>query len=104
MNGEDILRLVNAGFTKEEIGKMFANNTEQKPKEEKAVEQPEKKEEVKQETVSPLEAKMDKLLGAIAAGNFLGANQPKQETVDDVIASIINPANPFVGGDNNGSK
>lgn len=92
MDSNDVLALVRAGFTKEEIAKMYA--AEPKPKEaekpeQKPVEQPEQK-EVKPEP-SALEQKMDKLLDAIANSNFINANQPKPETVDDIIANIINP-------------
>lgn len=92
MDSNDVLALVRAGFTKEEIAKMYTAEPKQKEEEEheqKPTEQPEKK-EVKPEP-SALEQKMDKLLDAIANSNFLGANQPKPETVDDIIANIINP-------------
>lgn len=92
MDSNDVLALVRAGFTKEEIAKMYTAEPKQKEAEkpeQKPTEQPEQK-EVKPEP-SALEQKMDKLLDAIAKSNFLGANQPKPETVDDIIANIINP-------------
>lgn len=92
MDSNDVLALVRAGFTKEEIAKMYTAEPKQKEAkepEQKQVEQPEQK-EVKSEP-SALEQKMDKLLDAIANSNFLGASQPKPETVDDIIANIINP-------------
>lgn len=93
MDSNDVLALVRAGFTKEEIAKMHAAEPKQKEEEkheQKPTEQPEQKEEVKPEP-SALEQKMDKLLDAIAKSNFLDAKQPKPETVDDIIANIINP-------------
>lgn len=92
MDSNDVLALVRAGFTKEEIAKMYTAEPKQKEAEkpeQKPTEQPEQK-EVKPEP-SALEQKMDKLLDAIANSNFLGAKQPKPETVDDIIANIINP-------------
>lgn len=92
MDSNDVLALVRAGFTKEEIAKMYAAEPKQKEEEkheQKPTEQPEQK-EVKPEP-SALEQKMDKLLDAIANSNFLDAKQPKPETVDDIIANIINP-------------
>ena len=38
-----------------------------------------------------LEQKFDMLMEKLEASNFMNANQPKEETVDDIIASIINP-------------
>lgn len=92
MDSNDVLALVRAGFTKEEIAKMYTAEPKQKEvkePEQKPTEQPEQK-EVKPEP-SALEQKMDKLLDAIANSNFLHAKQPKPETVDDIIANIINP-------------
>jgi hypothetical protein len=92
MDSNDVLALVRAGFTKEEIAKMYTAEPKQKEAEkpeQKPTEQPEPK-EVKPEP-SAIEQKMDKLLDAIANSNFLNAQQPKQETVDDIIANIINP-------------
>lgn len=92
MDSNDVLALVRAGFTKEEIAKMYTAEPKQKEAEkpeQKPTEQPEQK-EVKPEP-SALEQKMDKLLDAIANSNFLDAQQPKPETVDDIIANIINP-------------
>jgi len=108
MDSNDVLALVRAGFTKEEIAKMYAAEPKQKEAEkpeQKPTEQPEQKEvkpeqkEVKPEP-SAIEQKMDKLLDAIANSNFLNANQPKPETVDDIIANIINPKEEL----NHGSK
>ena len=31
------------------------------------------------------------LMEKLEASNFMNVNQPKEETVDDIIASIINP-------------
>lgn len=92
MDSNDVLALVRAGFTKEEIAKMYTAEPKQKEAEkpeQKPTEQPEQK-EVKPEP-SALEQKMDKLLDAISNSNFINANQPKPETVDDIIANIINP-------------
>ena len=92
MDSNDVLALVRAGFTKEEFARMHAAEPKQKEAEkpeQKPTEQPEQK-EVKPEP-SALEQKMDKLLDAIANSNFINANQPKPQTVDDIIANIINP-------------
>ena len=96
MTAKDILALVNAGFTKEEIAKMAkADGTDPEPK--KTEEKPEQK---AQETT--LEQKFNMLMEKLNSAPFLGATQPKEETVDDIIASIINPPdeNPFTKGGN----
>ena len=96
MDGKDILALVNAGFTKDEISRMFGTEkpTETEPKHEE--QKPETTQETKQEqkpenTMTSLEAKFDRFMEIMTKNNFLGANQPKEETVDDIIANIINP-------------
>ena len=100
MTAKDILALVNAGFTKEEIAKMAkadGTETEEKKPDPKPEEKPEQK---AQET--SLEQKFDMLMEKLNSAHFLGATQPKEETVDDIIASIINPPdeNPFTKGGN----
>lgn len=91
MNTNDVLELVRAGFSKEEIAQMAkAEKAEPTPeKEEKKQEQGEQKTEGTVSTT--LEQKFDMLMEKLNAANFLGAKQPDEETVDDIIASIINP-------------
>lgn len=96
MDGKDVLALVNAGFTKDEIARMFSAEksyeNEQKHEEQKPEKEEEQKPEQKPENnLSSLEAKFDKFMEIMTQNNFLGANQPKEETVDDIIANIINP-------------
>ena len=94
MDGNDILKLVNAGFTKDEISKMFDNKTEKQPAPTETKREEQKQREQKQDTnLTTLEEKFDKFMEIMTKNNFLGANQPKEETVDDIIANIINPKN-----------
>ena len=90
MDAKDVMDLVRAGFTKEEIGKMFSGKKEEKV-EQKTEEKVEKKVEEKVEEKSSLEQKFDMLMEKLNSANFTGANQPNEETVDDIIANIINP-------------
>lgn len=105
MTAKDILALVNAGFTKEEIAKMAkADSTDPEPKkteEQKPDPKPEEKPEQKAQETS-LEQKFNMLMEKLNSAPFLGATQPEEETVDDIIASIINPPdeNPFTKGGN----
>jgi hypothetical protein len=87
----ELLELVRAGFTKEEIARITKAETKET---EPAKKEPEKQEQGEQKTepVKPtLEQKFDMLMEKLEASNFMNANQPKEETVDDIIASIINP-------------
>lgn len=92
MTTNELLELVRAGFTKDEIAQLAKAET--KPPEKKEPE-PEKKPEQGEQKTDPvttsLEQKFDKLMEKLEASNFMNANQPKEETVDDIIASIINP-------------
>ena len=91
MTTNELLELVRAGFTKAEIAKI----TKAETKEEKPVEKVEEKQEQGEQKTDPvttsLEQKFDMLMEKLEASNFMNANQPKEETVDDIIASIINP-------------
>lgn len=92
MTTNELLELVRAGFTKDEIAQLAKAET--KPAEKKEPEHEKKPEQGKPETdpvPTTLEQKFDKLMEKLEASNFMNANQPKEETVDDIIASIINP-------------
>ena len=95
MTTNDLLEIVRAGFTKEEIAQLA--KTEKKPVEKKEPE-PEKKQEQGEQKTDPvnttLEQKFDMLMEQLKASNFMNANQPEEETVDDIIAKIINPPVP----------
>lgn len=92
MTTNELLELVRAGFTKEEIAQLA--KVENKEPEKKEPE-PEKKQEQGEQKPNPvnttLEQKFDMLMEKLNASNFMNANQPKEETVDDIIAQIINP-------------
>lgn len=99
MNYEDIILLVKAGYTRDQIAAM------QIPKQEPPAPAPqEPPAPAPQETPAPapqpagmaeltqlMVNEFSKLNAAITASNLAQAQQPKQESVDDIIASIINP-------------
>lgn len=95
MTTNELLELVRAGFTKDEIAQLAKAET--KPAEKKEPE-PEKKPEQGEQKTDPvnttLEQKFDMLMEQLKASNFMKANQPEEETVDDIIAKIINPPVP----------
>ena len=81
MNYEDIILLVKAGYTRDQIAAMQA------PAEPPAPPKPQGIEDLSQ----MLSAEFAKLNDAIVKANLQQAQQPPQESVDDILASIINP-------------
>ena len=103
MNYEDIILLVKAGYTRDQIAAMQAPApapapapTQEPaptpaptpaPAEPPAPPQPQGLEDLSQ----MLAAEFAKLNDAIVKANLQQAQQPPQESVDDILASIINP-------------
>ena len=92
MNANDIINLVNAGFTKNEIMKMFNFESEQKEPEQK---EPEQKEPDTSDVYKLLLEKLDNLGNAIKNNNFR-AEMPFSPTnveakADEFFANIIAP-------------
>ena len=83
MQMKDILDLVNAGFTKEEIVKM--TSTEEKKPEEK------KPEEKKPDNVDALKAQIDELTKAIQGLNIAQSTGGKKDDtiVDDTLFNLL---------------
>ena len=100
MNVNDILKLVNAGFSKDEISAMISaepgpKQAEPAPKQEEPAP---KQEEPKQESsvdFSGLNAAIETLTKKIQGINIAAAELPEPESVQDkadrILASIINP-------------
>lgn len=99
MNYEDIILLVKAGYTRDQIAAMQAPAPTPAPAEpapapaptptlaEPAPPKPQGLEDLSQ----MLSAEFAKLNDAIVKANLQQAQQPPQESVDDILASIINP-------------
>ncbi len=99
MNYEDIILLVKAGYTRDQIAAMQApaqtapaeptpaEPTQAAPAEPAAPPKPQGIEDLSQ----MLAAEFAKLNDAIVKANLQQAQQPPQESVDDILASIINP-------------
>lgn len=77
MKIEDILALAKAGFTADQISRFAAISQPQ----------PQPQPQPNPDFSSQLAA----LTAAIQANGILGSEQPKQETAEDILASIINP-------------
>lgn len=99
MNYEDIILLVKAGYTRDQIAAMQAPAeppappapaeppAPPAPAEPPASPKPQGIEDLSQ----MLAAEFAKLNDAIVKANLQQAQQPPQESVDDILASIINP-------------
>ena len=100
MNYEDIILLVKAGYTRDQIAAMQAPAPAPTPTptpaepapapapaEPPALPKPQGLEDLSQ----MLSAEFAKLNDAIVKANLQQAQQPPQESVDDILASIINP-------------
>lgn len=98
MSYEDIILLVKAGYTRDQIAAMQAPEDPPKPAEPATMVEPPKPtpaEPAKPQGIEDLSqmlaAEFAKLNAAITASNIANAQQPPQESVDDILASIINP-------------
>lgn len=99
MNYEDIILLVKAGYTRDQIAAMQAPaQTAPAPTPEPApapAPTPAEPEPPKPQGIEDLSqmlaAEFAKLNDAIVKANLQQAQQPPQESVDDILASIINP-------------
>lgn len=98
MNYEDIILLVKAGYTRDQIAAMQAPAPTPAPAPEPAPAEPpaqptpaEPKPQGIEDLSQMLAAEFAKLNDAIVKANLQQAQQPPQESVDDILASIINP-------------
>ena len=102
MNSKDLMKLVDAGFTKEEIlqiasASVYAPTPEpEAPAPEPAAPAPEPVDNNTEllNVMQGLTSQMNTLTRALQASNILRAEQAgtgKPDTVDDILATIINP-------------
>ena len=100
MNYEDIILLVKAGYTRDQIAAMQIPKQEPPaPQEPPAQEDPPAppKPQGLEDLSQMLAAEFAKLNGAIVKANLQQAQQPPQESVDDILTSIINPPQKTIG-------
>lgn len=96
MNYEDIILLVKAGYTRDQIAAMQAPAPTPAPapapaQEPAPAEPAPPKPQGLEDLSKMLSAEFAKLNDAIVKANLQQAQQPPQESVDDILASIINP-------------
>ena len=102
MNLDGVIKLLDAGYTKQEIADMLnadqgaAQETQTEQKEEPKTEpktdpKQEQKQEPVPEYVKQLSASIDALKKAVEVGNLAAGRQPEQpaKTVDDILAEAM---------------
>lgn len=94
MNVEQIIKMIDAGYTKEEIEQMTKPEPEPEPNPEPKTEpepKPEPKTEPKPEPVNdPVLKELQDLKKAVYAMNIMQSSQPpKAESVDDILAKAL---------------
>ncbi len=91
MTVEEIIKLIDAGYTKADIEKMQAPAAEEKQPEPEPA--PEPKPEEKKPESEPVNAQMLQelrdLKKAVYAMNIMNSEQPKPDTVDDILAKAL---------------
>lgn len=100
MNIDSILKLVEAGFSKEEITAMTQTAqaqeepAQEEPKTEPVREEPVKEEPAQDKRYEELLSAMNRLTGAIQAGNILNSNnkEVKEPSAEDILAEVISPS------------
>lgn len=91
MKVEEVIKLIDAGYSKDEIDKMLQPEQEPKPKTEQDPEpDPEPKTEPKKEPeVDPVLKELQDLKKAVYAMNIMNSAQPEQKSVDDILAASL---------------
>lgn len=100
MNIDSILKLVEAGFSKEEITAMTQTAqaqeepAQEEPKTEPVREEPVKEEPAQDKRYDELLSAMNRLTGAIQAGNILNSNnkEVKEPSAEDILAEVLSPS------------
>lgn len=103
ININDVLDLARAGYNREEISALLGAAPQDPAPQPEPEKKPEPAPEPKkqpdptpapqpaQPDMAALAAKMEELTKTIQASNVIQSRQPAQETVDDILASIIRP-------------
>ena len=91
MKVEEVIKLIDAGYSKDEIDKMLQPEPDPEPKTEPKKEpDPEPKAEPNAETViDPVLKELQDLKKAVYAMNIMNSAQPEQKSVDDILAASL---------------
>ena len=91
MKVEEVIKLIDAGYSKEEIDKMLQSEPEPKP-EQNTEPKPEPKpdsEPKPEPAVDPVLKELQDLKKAVYAMNIMNSAQPEQKSVDDILAASL---------------
>ena len=87
MKVEEVIKLIDAGYSKDEIDKMLQPEPEPKPDPEP---EPKPDPEPKAEPeIDPVLKELQDLKKAVYAMNILNSAQPEQKSVDDILAASL---------------
>ena len=87
MKVEEVIKLIDAGYSKDEIDKMLQPEPEPKPDPEP---EPKPDPEPKAEPeIDPVLKELQDLKKAVYAMNIMNSAQPEQKSVDDILASSL---------------
>ena len=87
MTVEEVIKLIDAGYSKDEIDKMLQPEPEPKPDPEP---EPKPDPEPKAEPeIDPVLKELQDLKKAVYAMNIMNSAQPEQKSVDDILAASL---------------
>ena len=87
MKVEEVIKLIDAGYSKDEIDKMLQPEPEPKPDPEP---EPKPDPEPKAEPeIDPVLKELQDLKKAVYAMNIMNSAQPEQKSVDDILAASL---------------
>ena len=92
MQYTEIIKLLDAGYTRDEILAMKDEPKQEEPKqEEPKQEEPKQEENGMSELVKEMRDAFSEMRKEFTAFNIMSSRQPEEKTPEDIIANIINP-------------
>ena len=90
MKIDDLLTLINAGYTKADIEQLLISANQQ-PEQQPQPEQPEQQPQPSDDRIAQLETKLDYVINRFNYMSVRDSRQPEQktETVEDILSSVI---------------
>ena len=84
----DVLALARAGYNSQQIALLSRAAADQQPAQQQPAQQPAQKTEP---TPGDIMQQLQQLTGAIQMQNQLNSQQPQSETVEDILATVLEP-------------
>ena len=89
MKVEEVIKLIDAGYSKEDIDKMLQPEPEPKPDPEPEPEPKPDPEPKAEPEIDPVLKELQDLKKAVYAMNIMNSAQPEQKSVDDILAASL---------------